>query len=407
MFTGLIRFVVRIALRLVAYIVPLQKPLALTGKDSVLKLGALFTSAGHKRPLIVTDGYIHSSGMLNPLLQQLTAAGLSPVVFDKVMPNPTEDVIHEGAKVYNDHNCDSVFVVGGGSPMDSAKVIAAYVANPGPLKKLYGILKLRKSPPPLYAVPTTAGTGSEVTVAAVISDKKSHQKKFVIDPRLMPLATALDPALMSSLPPAMTAGTGMDALTHAIEAYISMNVFPDTKRDSELAIKLIFENLPKAYTNGSDLEARENLAVASFLAGYAFMKSGVGYVHAISHQLSAHYDTPHGLANAIVLPRVLRYNAKVAETKLAQLERLISPEHGKDQTKAELAESFIRRVETLSDQVGIPSKLDSLKAQDFSSIIKKAQKEALLLYPVPKSLNAKAGYKILESIVSGNKKVTF
>lgn len=392
-------------LRIMSTLYPAQKPLLFSGVGSTEKLAEFMIDGGHKRPLIVTDSFLVKNGMLDTLLAHLKDHGCQAAVFDGIIPNPTFAVVEAGLKASRDNNCDSILAVGGGSAIDTAKVIAAAHTDKRPLSRLVGNLKIKVPPLPFFAVPTTSGTGSETTIAAVISDSETHKKRFFVSPKLIPIAAALDPELLKSLPPAMTAAVGMDALTHAIEAYTSRNTFDDTGRDARTAIALIFRYLPVVVADGNDLAAREKVALASFLAGYAFTKASLGYVHAISHQVSAHYNTPHGLANAILLPRVLRFNKTVSADRFAALERMLEPNSsGGD---AELAERFIARVDALSDQVAIPAKLDHLQTKDFDKIASEARAEARSSYAVPKVMKQEHVKAILKAAAAGDRSVEF
>lgn len=394
--------IVRVALKVISTVAPPQKPIVFSGSDSALKLAQLMIHAGSKRPLLVTDRFLANSGMLDAVIEQLRANGSTVTVFDGVVPNPTLSIVEHGLKVCTSNHCDAIFTVGGGSAIDTAKVIAAASTSGKALSELKGILKIRKPPLPLYVVPTTSGTGSEVTTVAVISDDESHKKAFFVDPKFIPVATALDPELLKSLPAPMTAAVGMDALTHAIEAFTSRNRFIESDRDAKLAIRLLFEFLPKVYDNGEDLQAREMVALASFLAGYAFTKSSLGMVHAISHQISAHYNTPHGLANAVLLPQVLRFNQLACASQYAALEQMLSSQSaGSEQ---ELAKRFIQRVDGLSERVGIPKTLSDVTADDFASITKDALAEARSSYAVPKTMKPSEVEQILRSISADHQK---
>lgn len=393
------------ALRALSTFFPIQKPLVFSGPGSTQKLADLIISGGQKKPLLVTDSFLLEKNKLDDLLEHLKVHNCELTIFDGAIPNPTFKEVETGLKLSIDNQCDSVLAIGGGSVIDIAKVIAAASTNKVSLDKLAGILKVKEAPLPFFVVPTTSGTGSEVTNAAVISDTKTHKKKFFVDPKYVPIATALDPELLKSLPAHMTAAVGMDALTHAIEAYTSRNNFTDTDRDAAMAIKLLFDYLPSAYTNGEDLKAREMVAQASFLAGYAFSKSSLGYVHAISHQISAHYDTPHGLTNAIILPRVLRFNKTACVERFAKLEIMLGGDRASDTNT--LAESFITCVEQLAEQIGIPTNLTELKEKDFESIAKDALAEAWRSYAVPKVMRRKDIEKILRSVSIGHEYVSF
>jgi alcohol dehydrogenase class IV len=282
--------------------------------------------------------------------------------------------------------------------MDAAKVIAAAAADERPVRKLEGLLKVRKAPLPLFAIPTTAGTGSEVTVAAVVSETESHNKKFFVDPKLLPLMTALDPGLMAGLPPHITAATGMDALTHAVESWIATTSTPQTESYARTAVKLIFEHLPTACSNGQDLSARKSMALASYYAGLAFTRTSVGYVHAIAHTFGARYGTPHGLANAIALPHVLEFSKPAIEDRLARLAEVIGV--GAGGSDAEKAGAFVEAVRRLKEQVGIPATLDALVADDIPGIARQALAEAHMNYPVPRYMDQAECESLLRSVLA-------
>lgn len=389
------------SLKMFAKLFPSEKPLLLTGPGSANRLASILHVSGLRRPLVVTFKSFLKRGALDELFGHFQELGCEVTVFDGITPNPTYEVIENGIRVSHEHDCDSVFVVGGGSAIDAAKVIAACCSNNAAVEQVVGLLKVKKPTLPFFVVPTTSGTGSEVTSAAVVSETTTHQKKFVVDPKLVPTAAALDPNMLKSLPPHITAETGMDALTHAIESYTSLNRFCDAERDAKLAVKLLLEHLPEAYEAGENLEARELVALASFLAGYSFNKSGLGYVHAISHQVSAHYNTPHGLANAVILPRVLRFNKPACSSRLAELERVVSG--ATDRTDDELAERFIARVDLLGRQLAIPRGLNELEKKDFRSISKNALKEAKWFYAVPRLMSESDCSEILSAVAEGGK----
>lgn len=393
-------------LRAFSIFYPPQKPILFSGVGSTRQLAELMVASGQKRPLLVADGFLLKNGMLDDLLAFFDEAGCTVTIFDGVVPNPTVDVVEAGVTASLGNRCDAVLAVGGGSAIDVGKVIAGASTNRVGLEKLTGLLKLKVPPLPFYVVPTTSGSGSEVTTAAVVSDTQTHKKQFFVDPKYVPLATALDPALLKSMPAEITATTGMDALTHAIEAYTSRNSFVDTDRDAGLAIKLLLDYLPKAYADGSDLKAREMVALASFLAGYAFAKSSLGYVHAISHQVSARYNTPHGRANAVILPRVLRFNKASCAKRFAALEKML----GGGESNAgvdELAGRFIARVDRLSATLHIPVSLPELRDEDFEEIAADALSEARSSYAVPRVMRRKHVEAILRSVASGDVNVAF
>ncbi len=270
--------------------------------------------------------------------------------------------------------------------MDASKAIAVSIANPKPLRKLAGYLKGLNSPIKIYVVPTTAGTGSEVTVAAVISDPERQAKLVIVDPRMVPKMAALDPNLMTGLPPHITAATGIDALTHAIEAFVGNWCTPYSDGMALSAVGLIFDNLRTAYRDGKNLEAREKMALASTYAGFAFTRANVGYVHAIAHQFGGRYHTPHGLANAIMLPKVLKYSSPAIIDRLALL--AVRARVGKEsESKDELAQKFLDAVDALNRDLGIPTYLEALKESDIPALAKAACHEAHTGYPVPRYMS--------------------
>ena len=300
-------------------LLPIPQPTLLVGPGSSRRLGQAISGFGHRKILIVTDGIIAKLGLLDGLTDALTKGGATFVVFDEVTADAPIPLIEKGMKFYQTERCDAIVAFGGGSAMDAAKTIALAVANRKKPRQLVGYFKGLREPVPVYAVPTTAGTGSEVTVAAVVSDPKTGKKLVIADTRIVPRMAALDPSLMTGLPPAVTAATGMDALTHAIEAFIGQWSTSYTDRMALSAVGLIYDNLRTVCRNGKNLAAREQMALAATYAGFAFTRANVGYVHAIAHQLGGKYHTPHGLANAIVLPHVLKYLSPAITRKLATL----------------------------------------------------------------------------------------
>jgi len=365
---------------------PIAQPTLMVGPGSSGRLGEAIAGMGHRKILIVTDAIIAKLGLLGPLTKALKAGGADYVVFDRITPDAPIPLIEEGLAFFKDHDCDAIVAFGGGSAMDAAKLIAIAARNPKPLRDLAGYFKGLRNPVTIYAVPTTAGTGSEVTVAAVMSDPERKQKLVAMDTRVVPRMAALDPALMTGLPPAITAATGIDALTHAVEAYIGRWATPYTDGMALAAVGLIFENLPRAYHDGRDLVAREKMALASTYAGLAFTRANVGYVHAIAHQFGGLYHTPHGLANAIMLPLVLDYSAPAVIERLAQLAVRAKLGHERESDET-LAARFIDGVRALNAEVGIPTTLADLREADIPDLARAACKEAHLGYPVPRYLD--------------------
>lgn len=371
---------------LVTRFIPIPQPTLLVGPGASGRLGQAIAGFGYSKILIVTDSIISKLGLLKGLTDELTAGGAQYVVFDEITPDAPIPLVEKGIEFYKSHGCDAIVAFGGGSSMDASKAIAVAVNNDKPLRKLAGYFKGLHNPVKIYAVPTTAGTGSEVTVAAVISDPETHKKLVIIDPRIVPKMAALDPSLMTGLPAPITAATGIDALTHAVEAFVGNWTTPYSNAMALSAVGLIFENLRTAYKDGKNLAAREKMALASTYAGFAFTRANVGYVHAIAHQFGGLYHTPHGLANAIMLPYVLRYSAPAITDRLAQL--AVRAKVGKEGEPADvLAGKFMDAVEQLNKDLGIPSYLEALRESDIPELAKAACWEAHTGYPVPRYMS--------------------
>lgn len=370
--------------RMVSYFLPFRKPILLEGQDSLSKLPEVVSGNGIHNVIIVTDRVILSLGLTDSLLEGFRNQGIHYVVYDGTVPNPTIDNIEEALTLYKKHDCKGIIAFGGGSAMDCAKGVAARLARPKKtIPQLKGVLKVLKSIVPLYAIPTTSGTGSEATIAAVITNSKTHEKYAINDTALIPHYAVLDPNLTLELPGHITSTTGMDALTHAVEAYIGRSNTAETKKMSKAAVKLIIHNIYEAYSNGSNITARENMQKASYYAGIAFTRAYVGNVHAIAHTLGGFYSTPHGLANAVILPYVLKaYGSSVYE-KLSELEDLITVPSQQENSETK-ANRFIDRIIELNKKMNIPNKISGIKEEDISIMVERAFQEANPLYPVPK-----------------------
>lgn len=375
------------ALKQIGQFMPLPKPTLYTGQGSSSELCKAIAFMGTKKILVVTDEMLVKIGLVDRIVSQLEKLSVSTVIYDGIQPDPTFEQVKGGIDMAKRHHCDAVLAVGGGSSIDAAKVISAGATNTKPIEKMIGVFKVRKACLPFYAIPTTSGTGSEATIGAVISNSVSHEKFLLLDPKLVPLMAALDSTLMTGLPSPITAATGMDALTHAIEAYISINASPDTDGYALMATRLIMENIMTAFNDGGNLEARHNMALASYYGGLALTKASLGYVHAISHGFGAHYHTPHGLGNAIVLPYVLEYSKDACIDRLADLAKVSGLKEG-NESNTELANKFIARVRILNKDLGIPETLEALNASDIPAITKAALKEAHNFYPIPKFMDA-------------------
>ena len=338
--------------------------------------------------LIVTDGFLHISGMLEPMKKVLSAAGIGYAVYDEVTPNPTILNVELAREKYLAENCQGLIGFGGGSAIDCAKAVGARIARPKlTIPKMKGILKIWLPIPYLIAIPTTAGTGSETTLATVITDHNSSHKFPINDFPLIPRVAVLDPEMTRTLPQYMTSTTGMDALTHAIEAYIGRSTTRQTRAMALEAVRLIAENLEVAYNDGENMVARKNMLRAAYLAGGAFTKSYVGYCHAVAHSLGGQYHIPHGLANAVLLPYVLESYGTCAHRKYKDIAVAMNLAD-KNTPEAEAARLLIAQLRRMNAAMGIPSKLPGIRKEDIPKLARYADQEANPLYPVPKLMNA-------------------
>lgn len=377
------------AYKTVAQFLPWRHPLLLEGENSLAELPSLLQRQSIGNVLIVTDVGISQLGLMDPLLEGFTMYGIQYVVYDKTVPNPTIDNIEDALTLYKSSGCEGIIAFGGGSPMDCAKGVAARVAQPGKtLSQLKGQLKIRKAIPPLVAIPTTAGTGSETTIVSVVSNSETHEKYAINDPVLTPHFAIMDPLLTVKLPKHITSTTGMDALTHAVEAYIGRSNTSQTKQWSREATQLIFENLYEVYQNGKNIKARANMQRASFLAGRAFTRAYVGYIHAIAHTLGGFYNVPHGLANAVIMPHVLEYYGKAVHKPLAELADIAGITDSSDSEEVK-CKKFIEALRQMNKKMDIPETISGIETADIPSMVDRAYKEANPLYPVPRILNKK------------------
>ena len=374
------------AFRAVLPILPYREPKIVPSCDA---LGAVFAEKKTSSVLIVTDAGIVKNGLVAPIEDVLKKNKVKYAIYDKTQPNPTVDNVEEALKLYHHNRCDTLIAIGGGSAMDCAKAVGARVAYPKKsVGKMGGILRVLRRLPTLIAIPTTAGTGSETTLAAVITDDKTHHKYALMSFPLIPHYAVLDATLTYTLPPHMTGATGMDALTHAVEAYIGRSTSKETRRLALEATKLVFENVEKAYVNGNDHKARENMLHAAYKAGVAFSKSYVGYIHAVAHSLGGQYGTPHGLANAVIMPYVLESYGKCAYKKLHRL-GVAAGVCNESDTHEVGAKKFIAAIKDLNAKMNIPNKITGIKQEDIPEMARHAEKEANPLYPVPKLMARK------------------
>ena len=365
---------------------PYRKPKIV---GSVKTLPEILKKRKCENVLIITDAGIRKLGLTQRLEKVLAKNEIPYTIYDRTVANPTTENVAEAVELYRANNCRAIIGFGGGSSMDCAKATGARIAKPHQtLAKMKGILKVHKRLPLLIAIPTTAGTGSETTLAAVITDAQTRYKYAINDFPLIPRYAVLDPKVTLSLPPAITASTGMDALTHAVEAFIGNSTTYGTRKDALLAVKLIFENLDIVYNDGSNLDARRNMLHASFYAGCAFTKSYVGYVHAVAHSLGGQYNVPHGYANAVILPMVLEaYGSAVYKKldKLAVEAGIADPEDSYE----EGAKKFIQAIKDMKLRFHIGNTIPEIREEDIPKLAHYADKEANPLYPVPVLMNAR------------------
>lgn len=349
----------------------------LMGIGASKQIGAQVKSLGGKKVLIVTDKGIVGTGMADQVKKQVEEAGAKALIFDGAEPNPTDKNVGDGLKVYHDNGCDMIISLGGGSSHDCGKGIGIVSTNGGNIRDYEGVDKSTKSMPPFIAVNTTAGTASEMTRFCIITDTSRKVKMAIVDWRVTPNVAINDPLMMMGMPSGLTAATGMDALTHAVEAYVSIIATPVTDACALMAIRLVSDNLRGAVANGGNMKARDNMAYAEYLAGMAFNNASLGHVHAMAHQLGGFYNLPHGVCNAILLPHVERFNM------LANMERFVDIAEAMGENIAGLsvsdaAEKAITAIQRLSADVGIPSGLAELgvKEADLKTMAENAQKDA-------------------------------
>ena len=375
---------------------PWKMPELIIGRETIHRIPDLLNKDNVDSVLVVTTTGFIKRGSLNKLFEELDKKNINCEIYCDVTPDPTFECIEKGVNAYISANCKGIIAVGGGSVMDCAKIIGARVSNTNKsIKKMVGLLKVRTKLPPLYAVPTTAGTGSEVTVAAVVTDEKNNYKYAISDPCLLPKYAILSPELTFNLPQKLTAFSGMDALTHAIEAYTNKFSSKESKEYARKATKMIFEYLPKAYEDGENYEAREKMLEASYYAGAAFTKAYVGYVHAIAHAIGGLYHIQHGMANAVILPVVLEEYGSAIYKQLSEIADVIGINGANEKEKAE---EFINKIKEMSSKLSIPTKFDEIESKDTEEIVKRVLKEANPGYPVPVIWNSDNVKNVLKKI---------
>jgi alcohol dehydrogenase len=385
-----------------ARVLPWRKAIPVEGAGAIGEIPKLLKENGGKKPIFVTDPGLVKAGIVSKLTEVLEKAKIPYVLYSEVEANPSVNTVEKIYDLYCREGCDSFIALGGGSSMDAAKAAAARtVRKRKSVNQLGGLLKVLRRLPLFIAVPTTAGTGSETTIAALITDTETSHKYAIMDLFLIPKFAVLDPELCVGLPQVITAATGMDALTHAVEAYLCWTY--GTKESIAFAldaVKAIFEYLPRVYKNGADIEGRQAMLEASYKAGFAFTRAGVGNVHAIAHTLGGLYNTPHGLANAVILPVVLEDYGKKAWKKLSHLADLAGVAPSATATIEEKANAFIKAIYDLNKQMNLPDSFDFIKTEDIPRITRWAFKESNPLYPVP-VIYSKARYrKVVEKLMA-------
>ncbi|KPI90171.1 putative alcohol dehydrogenase [Leptomonas seymouri] len=364
-----------------------RTPVLIKGPGSLSTLPKFLSGANLHRGLLVTDALIMKLGLVNGLISELKKNGAQFTIFQDVLPNPTLLMVEAANDLYKKNKCDYLIAVGGGSVMDCAKLVGVRQARPRtPLRSMRGVMRVLWSVPPIIAVPTTAGSGSECTMAAVVTDLENQDKFPVIDPVLTPHYCVLDPKLTVGLPKFVTATTGMDTLTHAVEAYLNVFHYPHVDRAATHSVELVAKYLLRAYEKGDDMEARENMLQAAYLAGLAFTRAGVGYTHAAAHAVGGLYNVPHGFANAILLPHVLDMYGSAVYTPLAYLADAARLPGASDEEKAK---NFILWIRELNVRMQIPATLGAndsryrIQAKDIPFLVRHALREANPCYPVP------------------------
>lgn len=376
-----------------------RRPILVTGPGSIASIPSLLRESGVKKTLVITDPVICDL-LLPNILKVLGDTGMPYVTFTQVEANPSVTTVNAIRQLYADQGCSGFVAVGGGSTLDAAKGAGALIVKPGStLNKMAGLLKVGKTLPPLVAVPTTAGTGSETTIAALITDRETHHKYAIMDLHLVPKYAVLDPELTYGLPPHITATTGMDALTHAVEAYLCWTYnTKESIRMAEEAVVGIFKYLELAYNDGKNANAREEMLIASHKSGFAFTRAGVGNAHAIAHTLSGLYNTPHGLANAVILPIVLEDYGPAVHKKLAKLSVLAGIRT--DGTVWEQSQAFIAEVRAMNKRMNIPTGFNDIQEKNIEQMITWALAEANPIYPVPVIYNRERCRKVIHRIIT-------
>ncbi len=377
-------------------------PVCYIGAGKVNEVGQILATSKIKKVLIMTDAVLLGLGLLDSMLEGIKALGIEPVIFDGVKPDPTFAITEAALDLYKTNNCEAVVAFGGGSTLDSSKAVAAAASNDCSPRAFEGLLKVKKECVPFIAIPTTAGTGSEVTIVAVISDDQTHSKTTMISPKFVPRVAILDPTLTTGLPKHITSTTAIDALTHALEAYVGTYATEETDSYALKAINLICNNVVEAYNNPTNLVAREALLVGSFYAGMAFTRTYVGYVHAFSHNIGGKFGVPHGLGNAVILPHVMNTFKEASKDKFAYLADFLEICDSSLSTNAK-SQAFVDYLFDLNKQLEIPERLEKFPQSAIPKILDAGFKEAHGTYPVPYYYTKAEAISLLSKVcASGN-----
>ncbi len=377
-------------------LIPTREPQLIRGNGTLLQIPELLQKQGTQRLLVVTSPGFIKRGTLQTLCDRLHHAGIQYTVYSRVMPDPTIGCIEEALDEYHQKACQAILAIGGGSVIDCAKVVGARVARPEKsVHQMTGMLKVRAQLPTIIAVPTTAGTGSEVTAGAVITNETNHYKHTVVDLCLVPQYAILDPTLTLTLPKDITAATAMDALTHAVEAYINRFAPKKAKQCAKEAVRLIIQNVTTAYEDGRNIEAREHLLLGAYYAGIAITNAYVGYVHAIAHAVGGMYGVTHGVANAVILPNVLEHYGTSCVREIGELADTIRLGGSNDHEKMK---RFIHALRFFNEQMNLPERLDVIKEVDIPELTRRALKEANPTYPVPAIWGEKQIAEVLRTL---------
>ena len=374
-----------------------RMPKVIEGQGAIIKIPEILNEKhGLKRPLLIISKTVGRSGLLDQMFINMKEKGMEYAIYDDVAPNPTEINVEEALKIYLKNKCDCLIAIGGGSPIDCCKVVGARIVNPDKAVAQMMGMNVKKKIPLMIAVPTTSGTGSETTMYAVITDSKTHHKAAISDLAILPDYAILDPELMVGLPPHLTAISGMDALSHAVECYTNYKLLTDLEKEhAKKAVKLIYENLLEAYKDGENVERRLNMQKAAFDAGVAFNRGMIGYVHCIGHTLGGLYNVPHGLAMAVILPVVMKQYGASVYKRLSELADVCGI---KGNSEKEKAEKFISSIENLNERMGLPKTLDMIQEKDIPQMIKWAKAEGLL-YPTPQVWNDSEFEKCIRKLI--------